>query len=303
MIERIYYFVKYLRVFFTLLFIGVAAVFISAPTKYMQSFFDGLTVWAYNVLPALFPFTVITTFALKIKPQTKHSFTKLLFGISCDNVFITSLLCGYPIGAKAISDCNADTAAATRMCAFCSSAGPIFMIATVGAKLLQNTAATLILISVHILSVIANGLIYRRKDNCELLEQDTGFKPEDFGNTITNSALSIISVGGLIALFYMLSDMIKSFLPSNISDSLVVSFVIGLLEMTNGVFGVCKLTDVATATVLCSTLLALGGMCVFFQCYAFLGKKKIKTVDIFKMKLTQSAFATIFSFILVRIFL
>ena len=294
---------KYLKIFFTLLFIGVATVFISAPTKYMQSFFNGLTVWAYNVLPAIFPFTVITTIALKIKPQSKFSFTKPLFGISCDNIFITSLLCGYPIGAKAIADCNADTTTATRMCAFCSSAGPIFMIATDGAKLLQNTLATVILISVHILSVIANGLIYRRKESTELLEKDTGFKPEDFGNTITSSALSIISVGGLIALFYMLSDMIKSFLPTNISNSLVVSFIIGLLEMTNGVFGICKLTDVATATVLCSTLLALGGMCVFFQCYAFLGIKKIKAIDIIKMKLTQSAFATIFSFILVKIFL
>ena len=294
---------KLLRVFLTLLFIGIAVVFISAPTKYMQSFFDGLTVWAYNVLPALFPFTVITTIALKIKPKTKYSLTKLLFGISCDNVFITGLLCGYPIGAKAISDSNADTATATAMCAFCSSAGPIFMIATVGAKLLQNTVATLILIFVHILSVVVNGLVYRRKEACELLEKDTGFKPQDFGNTITNSALSIISVGGLIALFYMLSDMIKSFLPSNLSDSLTVSFAIGLLEMTNGVFGVCKLTDTATATVLCSTLLALGGMCVFFQCYAFLGKKNIKAVDIIKMKLTQSAFATIFSFVLVKLFL
>ena len=294
---------KYLRILFTLLFIGVTAIFISAPTKYMQSFFDGLTVWAYNVLPALFPFTVLTTIALKIKPKSKRSFTKAFFGISCDNTFFTGLMCGYPIGAKAIADSNADLATATRMCAFCSSAGPIFMIATVGAKLLQNTAATLILIVAHVLSVVANGLVYRRKGNAQLLENETNFKPEDFGNTITNSALSIISVGGLIALFYMLSDMIKSFLPSSISDSLVVSFAIGLLEMTNGVFGVCKQTDVATATVLCSTLLALGGMCVFFQCYAFLGKKNIKALDVIKMKLTQSAFATIFSFILVKIFL
>lgn len=294
---------KYLRVFFTLLFIAVATVFISAPTKYMQSFFDGLTVWAYNVLPALFPFTVITTIALKIKPQTKHSLTKLLFGIPCDDAFFTSLLCGYPIGAKAISDSPADSVTATAMCAFCSSAGPIFMIATVGAKLLQNTIATIILVAAHILSVIANGLIYRRKHITNFLENTARFAPEDFGNTITNSALSIISVGGLIALFYMLSDMVKSFLPSNLSDNLAVSFAFGILEMTNGIFGVCKSADIATATVLCSTLLALGGICVFFQCYAFLGKKKIKAVDIIKMKLTQSAFATIFSFVLVKILL
>ena len=270
----------------------------------MQSFFDGITVWAYNVLPALFPFTVLTTLAIKLKPRSKLSLTKTLFGISCDNEFVMSLLCGYPIGAKAVSDSNADTTTATRMCSFCSSAGPIFIIATVGAKLLQNTTATIIIVVSHFLSVILNGLIYRRKDKAiNLSEVDAHFNPEDFGNTITNSALSIISVGGLIALFYMLADMIKNILPASLSDNVAVSFVIGLLEMTNGILGVCKLTDVATATVLCSTLLAFGGICVFLQCYAFLGKKKIKAFEVFKMKLTQSAFATILSFVLVKIFL
>lgn len=178
------------------------------------------------------------------------------------------------------------------------------MIATVGAKLLQSTVATVILIVTHFASVVLNGFIYRHKSTTiETFDTNTQFHAEDFGNTITNSALSIISVGGLIALFYMLADMIKSILPASLSNSLAVSFAIGLLEMTNGVFAVCKLTDVATATVLCSCLLALGGLCVFFQCYAFLGQKKIKAVDIIKMKLTQSAFATILSFILVRIFI
>lgn len=295
---------KYLKIIIPLLFAFVAGLFISAPTKYMQSFFDGLTVWAYNVLPALFPFTVLTTLTLKISPRTKFSLTKKLFGISCDNIFITSLLCGYPIGAKAISDSQADSATATRMCAFCSSAGPIFMIATVGAKLLQNTTASIILVVVHFASVALNGMIYRRKHpTIEVNEINSQLRAEDFGNTITNSALSIISVGGLIALFYMLADMIKSILPSALSDNIVVSFAIGLLEMTNGVFAICKHADVATATVLSSGLLALGGMCVFFQCYAFLGQKKIKAVDIIKMKLIQSAFATILSFVLVKIFL
>lgn len=295
---------KYLKFFLIILFVCIAAIFISSPAKYMQSFFDGLTVWAYNVLPALFPFTVLTTLALKIKPRGKHSLTKTLFGISCDSEFVMSLLCGYPIGAKAIADSNADTTTATRMCSFCSSVGPIFMIATVGAKLLQNTVATVILIVAHFLSVILNGLIYRRKKLIvNLSENGSRLTPSDFGNTITNSALSIISVGGLIALFYMLADMIKNLLPVALSDNLAVSFAIGLLEMTNGVFGICKLTDVATATVLSSTLLAFGGLCVFLQCYAFLGTKNIKAVDIFKMKMTQSAFATILSFVLVKLFL
>ena len=294
---------KFLRVFATLLFITVATVFISAPSKYMQSFFDGLTVWAYNVLPALFPFAVLSTLTFKIAPKSKRSFTKALFGVSCDRVFLTSLLCGYPIGAKAISDTNADASAATRACSFCSTAGPIFMIATVGAKLLQNTLATVIIVFVHVLSAILNGLIYRKKEYVELLDADDKFTPQDVGNTISSSVLSVLSVGGLIALFYMLTDMLKNFLPQAVAGSLAFSYSIGLLEMTNGIIAVCKVGDVATATVLVSSLLALGGVCVFLQCYAFLGNKKVKAVDVLKMKLTQSAFATILSFILVKIFL
>lgn len=269
----------------------------------MQSFFDGLTVWAYNVLPALFPFTVLTSLTLKFKSKSKLTITKKLFGISCDNVWLMSLLCGYPIGAKAIADSNADRDSATRACSFCSTAGPIFIIATVGNKWLQNSGATVILVVTHIFSSLLNGLIYRSKNATELLDKANDLKAEDFGNIITNSTLSILSVGGLIALFYMLADMLKNFLPTTVSDSLVVAYAVGILEMTNGTFGVCKLANTATATVLCSSLLALGGICVFFQCYAYLGQKKVKAKDIVKMKLTQSAFATLLSFCLVKIFL
>ncbi|MCH5160122.1 MAG: hypothetical protein J1F66_04660 [Clostridiales bacterium] len=293
---------KFFRTFITLLFIAIVGVFISAPSKYMQSFFDGLTVWAYNVLPVLFPFAVLSTLTFRIAPKSKRSFTKALFGVSCDRVFLMSLLCGYPIGAKAISESNADTKIATRACSFCSTAGPIFIIATIGTKLLQNTVAIIIVIIVHILSAILNGLIYRKEEYVELLTNDK-FSPKDFGNTITNSVLSVLSVGGLIALFYMLTDMLKSFLPQSISGSLAFSYAVGLLEMTNGIISVCKQANIATATVLVSSLLALGGACVFFQCYAFLGNKNVKALDALKMKLTQSAFATILSFILVKILL
>ena len=294
---------KSIRICTLILFCLIIAVFISAPARYMQSFFDGLAVWAYNVLPALFPFAVLSTLTFKIMPKSKRSFTRTLFGVSCDKVFLTSLLCGYPIGAKAIADSNANSQAATRACSFCSTAGPIFMIATVGAKLLHNTLATTILIIAHVLSAILNGLTYRKKEYEQLLDQSDGFKAKDFGDTISSSVLSVLSVGGLIALFYMLTDMLKSILPTAISSSLVFSYAVGLLEMTNGIISVCKQSNLATATVLTSSLLALGGACVFLQCYAFLAVKNVKAIDVLKMKVTQSAFATVISFLLVKLFL
>ncbi len=291
---------KYLKVTLTFLFAVVVGLFISAPTKYMQSFFDGITVWAYNVLPALFPFTVLTTLTLKIQPEHKFSVTKKLFGVSCDDIWAASILCGYPIGAKAIADSNADAQTATRISSFCSTAGPVFLIATVGAKLLRNGTATAILLISQILSAILNGMFFRSKKDVSLLSKQQ-FEAKDFGDTITSSALSVISVGGLIALFYMLSDMVKSFLPAALQSNVVVAFCIGIFEMTNGVFAICNITNIAVATVLCSCLTAFGGVCVFFQCYAFLSQKGVKILDIVKMKLVQAAIATLISFCLVTL--
>ena len=90
---------KYLKIIITLLFLFVAGVFLHSPEIYMQSFFDGLTVWAHNVLPALFPFAVLSALAVKFFPKPRFSLCKKLFGVTADDLYIVSLLCGYPIGA------------------------------------------------------------------------------------------------------------------------------------------------------------------------------------------------------------
>lgn len=295
---------KAIKLTVTILFAAVAAIFIGDPTAHMQSFLNGVSVWAYNVLPALFPFMVLSTLALKFTPKTTFSLTKKLFAIDCDGIFLLSLICGYPIGAKAVTDSKTDAETAAAMCSFCSSASPIFMIATVGAKLLADTAATVILVVSQILAVIINGLLYNAgRKGVTSVKIDNKLRPSDVGDTVADSALSVISVGGLIALFYMLSDMIKSYLPKTAGDSIITSYAIGLFEMTNGVIAVCRQANAAAAVTLSSGLLAFGGACVFLQCYSYLGKAGISARGLLKMKITQSAAATVIAFILSVIFL
>lgn len=268
----------------------------------MQSFLDGVSVWAYNVLPALFPFAVITTLASKFFPKSKVSFCKTLFGVRADGIFFTSLLCGYPVGAKAIAESRFNSETCTRICSFCSTASPIFIVATVGSKLLCDTTATLILLFSHWLSAIVCGLMYRKKTEEQSFISNE-FSPADIGNTITSSLISVLSVGGLIALFYLLGDIVKSFLPSTIDNSVPINFAMGLLEMTNGIISVCAICDVANATVLSSFLLGFGGMCVFAQSLTFLAEKNVKPLQYLKIKFLQGSIATIISFVAVKIFL
>lgn len=296
---------KYLKIAITLIFFAVTAMFLSAPKIFMQSFLDGITVWAYNVLPALFPFAVLTPLAAKFFPGSRRSACRKLFGVAADEIYVASLLCGYPIGAKAISESVLGEDEVACACAFCSSASPVFVVATVGASLLQSKEATLILAFSHLISTVVCGLVFRKKRRSEETYKKNSdvFSFKDLGNTLTSAVLSVLSVGGLIALFYMLTDMIKSILPQAVAQSAVTGFLLGLLEMTNGIISVCAECDLFCATVLCSFLLAFGGMCVFAQSMTFLSAKGLKPQKYLGIKIVQGSAAAISAFVLGKIFL
>ncbi len=294
---------KFVKIVVTVVFAVVFATFLSAPQKYMQSFLNGATVWALNVLPSLFPFAVLSPLALKFLPRTKRSLTKTLFGVAVDDVYLTSLLCGYPLGAKQLSDCGLDKEATTAACSFCSSASPVFVVATVGCKLLNDTNATVALIASHLGATVLNGLIYRTKcTNNDVRVSQNKFAASDVGNAVGSAVTSVLSVGGLIALFYMLTDMLKSFLPQKLVQNVAINFLIGLVEMTNGTVALCSSCDTFTATVLISFLLSFGGVCVLLQSLAFLSDK-VFVGKFVKMKLTQASISTLLSFVLCKFLL
>ncbi|MGN1066891.1 MAG: hypothetical protein ACI4QH_03690, partial [Candidatus Fimimonas sp.] len=270
---------------------------------FMQSFLKGLAVWAQNVLPALFPFAALTPLALKYFPHAKLSLCAKLFGVRADGAYLASLLCGYPVGAKAVSESNLDGETCAQMCSFCSSASPVFVIVTVGG-LLGNNAATAVLVVSHLLSTLLNGLLYRAKRNDGANTANTAtFTFNDVGNALTSAVLSVLLVGGLIALFFMLIDMAKSLLPQWVGKTAALGFAFGLLEMTSGVISVCATCETFAATVLCCFLISFGGMCVFAQSMAFLAKRNVKPQKFLQMKATQGAIATLLGFALGKMFL
>lgn len=292
---------KYARIPVTILFAATFAMFLSAPQIYMQSFLDGVTVWALNVLPSLFPFAVLAPLATKFFPRGKRSLTKFLFGTDADDVFLISLLCGYPMGAKAIAESRFTKQTSTTLCSFCSTASPVFVIATVGAKLLKNATATWILALSLWFSAIANGLLHRNASQEKSRLMRT-LGAGDLSDAITSAILSVLSVGGLVALFYMLTDIAKAFLPSNLANSPAISFAFGLLEMTNGIVSICATSNTMAATVASSALLSFGGACVFLQSLALLGGN-VRPLKFLQMKATQAGISALVSFVLCKIFM
>ncbi len=286
----------------------VAIVFLADARNYMDVFLQGASVWAQNVLPALLPFALLSKVILSANDnycaaqKTDDKLLKLSKAHCC--TIIASLLCGYPIGAKLCTNLPQTTAIQRRqksmLTAFCSTAGPVFLIGTVGGSFLQNTKATAILIGSHYLGALLNGVLYSFSQCPLSATTNIQQTKNNSGDAMIDSLLSVTAVGGYIAFFYVLQAMLTNLFAT--VGVTVPTFLIGLLEMTGGCYNLCNAYSLGSATVLCCTLISFGGICVLMQCYPYLKQQGYTLLSVLRMKVMHGALSTIICFALCKLF-
>lgn len=158
---------KNLLSLFFLVFLFFLVVFSNTNLKAAKI---GLTLWATNVIPSLFPFfvavellkstNIVYYISLKLDKYMKPIFNSP--GVAAFPL-IMGLISGYPIGAKIVSNlyetkcCTKQEA--ERMLSFTNNSGPLFILGTVGTAFYDNSSIGLILLITHILSAISVGII------------------------------------------------------------------------------------------------------------------------------------------------
>ncbi|MEG2015072.1 MAG: hypothetical protein RR086_05005, partial [Clostridia bacterium] len=279
---------------------GILLLLVINPQKYMLSILNGLSLWATSVLPALFPFLIFTKLLTNLgvaqKVSSKITIIQKLFNApeGASYVYAMSLICGYPIGAKVIAEGYEskiyDTYDCYKLATFCSSASPIFILGTIAGALLKNTLSGVIIFACHLLSTLIVGLIFR---NCYNKQSSSNkiisIKKESINETMLGSILSVLSVGGFIAIFSLIIDVVKDILPIFNSTNPIFAFMLGLLEMTVGCKMIAETTNIVIATTLICALVSFGGICVLLQNMIYYQKCKIKVLPIIAFKTTQSA--------------
>lgn len=293
-------------IFFIFLLCLLLAIVIS-PAKFISAGLNGISAWAFNVLPAVLPFMIITSLLINTKLVEKICFPLSppfvkIYKTSPYSlyVFIISILSGYPVGSKMIADLyESDKISQTdafRMSSFCSNSGPMFIVGSVGVGMLCSTTAGYIILLSHILSALLNGLLYRnlkvRNTKSEVKIKNTTSLA--FGDIIENSCRSILNVGAIIMLFFIIIEfisMIISFLPTNIQ-----SVIFGFIEITKGVKSISLCYEIKMATILSSVVITFGGLSTAFQSISLLKRVKMPLSLFLLQKFTQCIFAGIISF-------
>ena len=317
-----------------ILLLIILAFLVISPEQNISAFFMGTQVWATAVLPALFPFFFFTKFLSELNfPESIGTYlspiTKKLYrtsGIS-GYIFVMSILSGYPVGAKLTSDIYEmkiiTQKEASRITAYTSTSGPLFIIGTIGIGLFSNRTIGIIILISHILGAIINGLLYRNIGKTEKTANVSSSQiSKIFSNKniledcMFNSIKSILIIGGYISIFFVLINILNSynvFLPithifslifPNLNPSIFASFLNGIIEVTRGCLDLSIATSNQTLLTLISTfLISFGGFSVHFQAYTFLKKIGISFKLYLLEKLSHAVISTVLAFIIILIFL
>lgn len=300
------------------------------PERYIESVFSGMLLFAKNVAPALFPFFFFTKILTGIGAASalgralKRPIARLYNAPGESGyILVMSLISGYPIGAKLISDFyengNFSEANCKKVSSFTSTSGPLFVVGTVGTLMFSSPKAGYVLFVCHALGALVNGLLYRgRKSEIALSAMPTRQSDDKLlNNSITSSILSVLIVGGYIAIFSMIIDIA---VDAKIVDALafVISkplswvglpteiaapSIISMIEITRGcqAFAQCG-ASIKTILPFAAGLLSFGGLSITLQSLTFLKNCKMKTSFYFLTKFTQAVVTFIIALGIVEIF-
>ena len=230
----------------------------------------GIELCIYTVIPSLFPFMVLTGV---LAPAMCSSNSRILRPLSrltgipkgCESLFVTGILGGYPTGALSVHQawCNGQLSGndAKRMLAFCSNAGPAFLFGMLGSKFPQQWMLWL-LWGIHIISALLVGMLLPKNRNIQGNEV-SAYVP-GFTQSLKNAVAAMAYVCGWIILFRVILAFCDRWFLWLLPKAAQTACY-GLLELTNGCAALDQVQSVGARFILCSALLAFGGICVVLQ--------------------------------------
>ena len=151
---------------------GVLVLFLAEAGFVRAAAAGALSLCAGSVIPALFPFLVVSSLLLSL--GLGELLSPMLAGLMeplfrVDGVGSSALLLGlvggYPIGAKTAADLyrggRLSRPEAERLLAFCNNSNPVFLISVLGVGVFGSVRAGVWLWLIHLLSALLTGLLFR----------------------------------------------------------------------------------------------------------------------------------------------
>lgn len=235
----------------------------------LQGAAAGITLCLEAVIPSLFPFIILSGLLTDAMFGTPLALLRplgrwLSMPAGSESLLLCAFLGGYPSGAAAVGGAfrkgSLTRQEAERLLAFCSNAGPAFLFGMT-ARLFAPGWIPWVLWGIHILSAVAAGRLFPAADCAPVHLERRPFSPA----ALIRSSLGIMgSVCAWVVLFRIVMAFLERWFLWILPVAWRVAFT-GALELTNGVCSLPLVEDPRMRMLLCSGMLAFGGLCVTMQ--------------------------------------
>lgn len=230
---------------------------------------DGIELCIQTVIPSLFPFFVLSNIITSVYVGSPIRWLRpigKLCGIASglESILIPVFLGGYPVAAQTIADGwrkgQIPKKDAQRMLGFCNNAGPSFLFG-MAASLFPRPEVAWILWAIHIFTALMTAQVFPATcgDSGSLTKREISLT-----EVLRNAMRAMASVCGWILLFRVIIGFMKKWVLWLFPVSAQAA-VVGMLELSNGCIGLFAVDDLPLRFVICSGILAFGGICVFMQ--------------------------------------
>lgn len=265
----------------------------------VNSISDGIRLCLQTVIPALFPFLILSGVLngcflgqsfLFMAPVRR--FCKIPDGT--ESIFLIGLISGYPVGARLITEAyNAGCItkeSARRMLGFCSNAGPAFLFGMLAGVFTQKFTPW-ILWGIHIISslIVAHILPCGSQERCTLPIKHKISLTDSLNNAIRNFA----TICGWVIMFRLVLAFFNKWFLWIFPLELQV-LISGLIEISNGCILLQQIENEGMRFIITSVILAFGGLCVGMQTVSVTGS--LGTGYYFPGKLLQTIISTVISY-------
>ena len=303
------------------------------PQRYAAACAEGIALWAKVVLPALFPFLVLTAWIARsgMADGLGRKLSPLLrrcgLPAASAGAFLLSIVSGYPVGSRVVADLQRrgeiGRADAEKLSILCSTSGPMFILGSVGSAMFGGGKAGAVLLTAHLFGVLAVALpvlLFRnrsaaaepspspaaQRSAARAIRAPQARAPSDtLGETVREAVLSVLCVGGFIALANVAlcaaEDLLLLAPPHALAELCLRPFgaqacaegvVYGLIEATRG----CAALAAADAAGLPFAAFAItfGGASILAQQLAFLRPVGVRAGRFIAVKAAQGCAAALF---------
>lgn len=311
---------KIRKFLFTSIIIIIFLFLLASPENAVSSARSGLMLWFKVLLPTLLPFMIISKLLIELNAISCltflfatffHKFFKL--SKSGTFVVITGFLCGYPMGAKLVSELyhhqQLSYEEASYLLTFCNNLSPMFISSFLTVSCLDTpellSYIILIIYGSPIIFALFTQPLFRRKQKHNISEAlpPTPYKKLDFeivDIAIMDSFTQITKLGGYIILFSIISGMLLSLSLS----APVLAILTGVIEITTGInYITIQDFPLQLRFLFAIPLCVFGGLSGLTQTYSMIKDSHLPFGSYFISKLIQTAMSLLLTLVLLHTFL